>query len=93
MDVVENDDWQPRPLIYIPRELLPEPPPSGCVLQLTLRDGRSVKGVSVDAKGMIYGVLVSEAVDSRLNPIDFSSVDIVAVARIGREIPEGYKFV
>jgi hypothetical protein len=94
---MEEDDrqghWEPRPIMYIPRALLPEPPKSGCALQLTLRDGRVIKGVGVDMTGLIYGVLVKEEIDSRLNPLDFSAEDIVAVERIDLAIQPGYKLV
>ncbi len=87
-----NDAFEPRPTVYIPKDMLPTDTGSRCVLELTLRDGRFSK-VCVDMKGMIYGVLVEEAIDSRINPIDFASEDVVSARVVNSEIPRGYKIV
>jgi hypothetical protein len=96
------DQWQPRPTLEIPAALLPAPDAQGCVVAVHLRDGRVVKGLAVDSKGLVYGVRVRADVDERPNPIDFTAEDIVKVKRmnmrwqrflLSRWCPRGYKVV
>ncbi len=87
-----NEDVEPRPIIYIPESLRLGLPSEGCILELTLRNGRTIPGVCVDSKGMIYGVLVQKSVNSRQSPINFLEEEIIAV-RMLDEVPSGYHFV
>jgi hypothetical protein len=87
-----SEDIEQRPIIYIPESLRLGLPAQGCVLELTLHDGRTIPGVCIDSKGMIYGVLVQKSVDERQNPIDFFQEEIASV-KILAEIPSNYHFV
>lgn len=86
------EDIEPRPIIYIPELLRIGLPVQGCILKLTLCNGRIIPSVCIDSKGMIYGVLVQKSVEARQNPIDFLEEEIVAV-KILPEIPSNYHVV
>jgi hypothetical protein len=86
------EDIEPRPIIHIPELLRLGLPTQGCVITLTLRDGRNIPGVCIDSKGMIYGVLKHKSVDARQNPIDFLEEEIASI-QILSEIPSSQHFV
>jgi hypothetical protein len=86
------EDIEPRPIVYIPELLRLDLPAQGCILELTLQNGRIIPGVCVDSKGMIYGVLVQRSIEARQNPINFLEEEIVAV-EILLEVPSAYHVV
>lgn len=87
-----NEEIEPRPIIHIPDALGRDLPKQGSVLELRLRDGRIDPIVCIDSKGMIYGVLVHDAVDPQRNPINFRGDDIISV-RVVTDIPANHHFV
>ncbi len=87
-----DEEVEPRPIIYIPESLRSGLPVQGCILKLTLCDGRTIPGVCIDSKGMIYGVLMHKLVDAKQNSIDFHEEEIIAV-QIQTEISSDYHFI
>lgn len=86
------NEFEPRPTVYIPQHLQADLPEQGCILRLTLHDGQVIPSVCIDAKGMIYGVLIKAGSDPKPNPINFSASDIATVHLLTDEIPPGYSF-